>query len=190
MDTRQSNSCLKQNKIILLLRRFILLDEISNKKHSFPIFMIILCLLHVLIHLLLRLDIQWKGQRFENILLELFNFYVPCMRPTPAYIRSLVRPCYPFRKNMTCYYSDELEKTCSSFMFPHQLWRLFTCNLLHQRTFHLLSTLSKQILVGIPLERKHGSCRMFIVYWLSELGASLYCSLKDADSRNVINLSS
>lgn len=183
-NSRSSNFYLKRNKILLFLQRFVSLDQTSNEQHFFPIFMIILCLVHILIHILLCVNIQWKDQRLEEILLDLFNFYVPCMRPTPAFIRSLTRECFPFVKNITCNYDEQLKVACSSFMFPHQLWRMFTCNLLHQKTFHLLSTLSKQILVGIPLERRYGSCHLFTVYWLAELGASLYCSLKNADARN------
>jgi len=185
MSTQQSNSCWKRNKILIFLQRFVSLNEAPNQKHYFPIFMIILCLVHILIHLLICLDIRWKDQHFEDILVLRLNFFVPCMRPTSAHIRSLVHHCKPLRNNVTCSYGADLERICSSFLFPHQLWRMLTCNLLHQKTFHLISTISKQLLLGIPLERKYGFYRIFNLYWLSELAASLYCSLKDAELRNV-----
>ena len=46
---------------------------------------------------------------------------------------------------------------------------------------HVLSILSKQLLYGIPLERKYGSVRVAVIYWLSELGASLSFMLKNKE---------
>ena len=46
---------------------------------------------------------------------------------------------------------------------------------------HLLSNLLTQLVQGIPLERKYGSVRVAIIYWLSELGASLSSMIKDTE---------
>jgi len=50
---------------------------------------------------------------------------------------------------------------------------MITVNFFHFAWLHLLSNLLVQIIQGIPLERKYGSVRVAIVYWLSGLAASL-----------------
>ncbi|CAF1550455.1 unnamed protein product [Adineta steineri] len=50
---------------------------------------------------------------------------------------------------------------------------MITSNLLHGNWAHLLSNMFTQLLYGIPLERKYGSIRIVIIYWLCTLSASL-----------------
>ncbi|CAF1463084.1 unnamed protein product [Adineta steineri] len=50
---------------------------------------------------------------------------------------------------------------------------MITSNLLHGDWAHLLSNVFTQLLYGIPLERKYGSIRIVIIYWLCTLSASL-----------------
>jgi membrane associated rhomboid family serine protease len=95
------------------------------------------------------------------------------MRPTPQDIRTDIVSCEQSMKNRTCYYDDVLKDMCFSFMYPHQLWRMITANLLHMDWLHLLSNLLGQLIQGIPLECKYGSVSVAIIYWLSTLGANL-----------------
>jgi membrane associated rhomboid family serine protease len=165
----------------LCLRCLVILDDAPNQKYHRPIFIIIMCILHIFIHLSTYTNMDWRGQNFAFTLFNLFKFYMPCMRPTPDGIRIRIVNCNPSMKNTTCYYDNELKKICFSFMYPHQLWRMITVNLLHMSSFHLLATLSKQLLYGILLERKYGSVRIAVIYWLSELGASLGFMLKNRE---------
>ncbi|CAF4396670.1 unnamed protein product, partial [Adineta steineri] len=57
---------------------------------------------------------------------------------------------------------------------------MFTVNLIHADWFHLLLNLLRQLLFGILLERKYGSFRIVIVYWLSNVGAILCAMLEDS----------
>jgi len=75
--------------------------------------------------------------------------------------------------NATCDYDDIVRNTCFSLAYPHQLWRMITVNFFHLGFLHLLSNLLIQIVQGIPLERKYGSVRVAVVYWLSGLASSL-----------------
>jgi hypothetical protein len=122
-------------------------------------------------------QITWNGQDFERSLTDLFMFFLPCMRPTAHHIRIGVTSCNPRMKNITCSYDDELKSLCFSFMYPHQLWRMFTVNLIHVYFLHLFSNLFSQCLYGITLERKYGSARIAVIYWLSDVGASLSFTL-------------
>jgi membrane associated rhomboid family serine protease len=166
----------QQNSVCLWLRRIFTLNDVPNQKRHRPVFIIVMCILHIFIHLLTYIDINWRDKNSALILLDLFMFFVPCMRPTPDHIRTLIVACNPSMENTTCYYDDELKKICFSFMYPHQLWRFVTVNLLHISLVHLLSGLLRQLLYGILLEHKYGSVRLAVIYWLSDLGASL-CSM-------------
>jgi membrane associated rhomboid family serine protease len=95
------------------------------------------------------------------------------MRPTSHHIRTRIVRCHQSMKNQTCYYDDVVKYMCFSFMYPHQIWRMITVNLLHMTWLHLLSNLLVQLLQGIPLERKYGSGYIVVIYWLSGLAASL-----------------
>ena len=118
-----------------------------------------------------------KGQHFLLHLYNLLMFFVPCMRPTPGEIHFRIISCKPSMANTTCYYDDQVKKICFSFLYPYQLWRVVTVNLLHVTWFHLLSDFSKQLFYGILLGRKYGSFRIVIVYWLSNTGSCLNFTL-------------
>jgi hypothetical protein len=164
-------------------RRIITLDDVPNQKHYRSWFIIVMSILYVLIYLLRYIDINWKGRNFAAILLELCDFFVPCMRPTPRNIRILSVSCEGLTKNKTCHYDDVLKHICFSFMYPHQLWRMATVHLFHMGWLHLLSNLLAQLLQGIPLERKYGSARVAIIYCLSGLGACLSFMLTNRERR-------
>lgn len=161
------------------LRSILNLDDASNQKHHYPMFIIIMCILHILVHLMTYIELTWRGQPFAMSLFHLLRLFVPCMRPTSEDIRSRSISCKISMPNTTCFYDDELKKMCFSFLYPNQLWRMVTVNLLHLNYLHLLANLSKQLLYGIALEHKYGSIRVFIVYWLSDIGASLSFMLKN-----------
>ena len=154
-------------------QRLITLDERPNQKQHRPVFIIIMSILHVSIYLLIQINIKWFGQSLESVLLDLFRFFIPCMRPTSDDIRIRNVTCHRSMTSEICTYDDVLKRMCWSFAYPHQLWRMMTVNILHLSCLHLISNLSVQLLQGIPLERKYGSGRVAIVYWLSGLGASL-----------------
>jgi membrane associated rhomboid family serine protease len=169
----------KKNSVCLWLRRIVNLDDVPNQKHHRPVFIIVMCILHVFIYLSTYINISWKDQSFAFSLYHLCMFFVPCMRPTSHNIRIHIVRCKPSMENATCYYDDVLKNLCFSFMYPHQMWRMITVNLLHISWYHLLSNLLKQFLYGIPLERKYGSARVAVIYWLSNLGAVLSFMLKN-----------
>jgi membrane associated rhomboid family serine protease len=171
----------KKNAVCSYLQRIFNFDDVPNQKHHRPIFIIIMCILHVFIHLLTYINIGSNGRSFDIPLYHLCMFYVPCMRPTPHDIRIRIVRCKPWMKNVTCHYDDILKNMCFSFMYPHQLWRVITFNLLHMTLLHLLVNLAYQCLYGILLERKYGSACVFVIYWLSDLGASLSFMLIDAE---------
>ncbi|UJR17345.1 hypothetical protein I4U23_004240 [Adineta vaga] len=170
----------KKNSIRLWCRHIFTLDVTSNEKHHFPIFIIIMSILHISIHLTKYINVLWRGQLFSDSLTDLLFFNIPCMRPTAYDLRMRIVSCRSAIQNTVCYYDDQLKKFCFSFLYPHQLWRMITVNLVHISWLHLSSNLSRQILCGILLERKYGSIRIIIVYWLSELGASLSSMLIDS----------
>jgi membrane associated rhomboid family serine protease len=171
----------KKNSVCLWLRRIVTLDDAPNQKHHRPVFIIVMCILHVFLYLLTYINTNWKGQDFAFTLLELCMLFVPCMRPTPHDIRIRIVSCKPPMKNATCYYDDVLKNRCFSFMYPHQLWRMVTVNLIHVSWYHLLANVSMQFVQGIPLERKYGSARVAVIYWLSNLGAALSFMLIDRE---------
>ncbi|CAF1153477.1 unnamed protein product [Adineta steineri] len=104
------------------------------------------------------------------------------MRPTSDDNRMRKASFEPATENHTITYDEHMKYICFSFLYPHQLWRMITVNLIHMGWFHLLSNLSKQLMYGILLERKYGSVRVITLYWLSEFGASLNSML--SGSRN------
>ncbi|CAF3383528.1 unnamed protein product [Rotaria socialis] len=173
----------KKNNICLFFRGIVNLDNTSSREHHRPIFIISMCILLVFTHLSTYVYVAWNGQNFHSILINLFRFFVPCMRPTPDKIRMRTVSCDSMMRNQTCYYDDALKKMCFSFMYPHQLWRMVTANLIHINWVHLLANLSQLFLYGIPLERKYGSVLVIFIYWLSELGSGLTYMIKNrADS--------
>ncbi len=161
------------------IRRITNINDGSNEKHHQPVFIIFMCILHIFIHLFKYVKITWNGQDFEQSLTNLFMIFLPCMRTTPDHIRIGVASCNPPMKNTTCSYDDELKSICFSFMYPHQLWRMITVNLLHTHPIHLFMNLLAQCLQGIPLECKYGTVRIVVIYWLSNVGASLSFMLKN-----------
>ncbi|CAF1091796.1 unnamed protein product [Adineta steineri] len=157
---------IKKNNICSWLRRIVNIDDEPNQKHYYAVFIIGTGALQVFIYLLTYINIIWKGERFWFTLSCLFMFFVPCMRPTSDY-------------------DDRHKGICFSFMYPHQLWRFFTAVLFHMSWYHLLSNISKQLLYGFLLERKYGSVRVVILYWLSNLSACLSFMLKN---RNIASM--
>ncbi|CAF1387037.1 unnamed protein product [Adineta steineri] len=176
----QSPVSTKQNTVCLRIRRFFSVDVLPNEKHYYPLFIIIMSIIHIFIHFTTYINIQWRDQDFKHSLHDLWRYYIPCMRPLPYDIRMHIVNCTLSIQNATCYYDDELKHKCFSFLYPHQLWRMFTVNLIHADWFHLLLNLLRQLLFGILLERKYGSFRIVIVYWLSNVGAILCAMLEDS----------
>ena len=170
-----------KGSVCMWLRLIVTLDDASNQKRHRPLFIIVMCVIHISIHLTTYINMEWRGRNLTFTLHDLFKFFVPCMRPTPDNIRTRIVSCNHLMKNATCYYDDELKGMCFHFMYPYQLWRTVTVNLFHINWLHLSSNLLKQLLYGIPLERKYGSVRVAVIYWLSELGASLSCMLKNRE---------
>ncbi|CAF1304613.1 unnamed protein product [Adineta steineri] len=162
----------KKNIVHLWLQRIFTLDDEPNEKHYYPIFIIFMSVLHISIHLLIYINSRSKDPSLSRSLYDIGSRSVPCMRPTRNILLHPVS-CKLSNQNNTCYYDDVLRETCFSFMYPHQLWRMITSNLLHGDWTHLSSNVFTQLLWGIPLERKYGSIRIVIIYWLCTLSASL-----------------
>ncbi|CAF1457887.1 unnamed protein product [Adineta steineri] len=152
------STVIKKNNICSWVQRIVNIDDVPNQKHYYVVFIISTSTLQIFIHLLTYINIIWKGERFWFTLSCLFMFFVPCMRPTRDYT---------------------FKQICFSFMYPHQLWRFFSGALFHMVWYHLLTNITKQLLYGILLERKYGSVRVAILYWLSNLSASLSFMLKN-----------
>ncbi|CAF1622286.1 unnamed protein product [Adineta ricciae] len=104
------------------------------------------------------------------------------MRSASDAIRLLNVRCNSLESNKTCYYDDKLKEICSSFMYPYQLWRFFTASLLHMVWYHLVINVSKQALYGFLLERKYGTIRVSIIYWLSALSSCLTFMLEHREA--------
>ena len=175
-------SSIRKSTMNWWFQRIITLDDIPNQKHHRPIFIISMSVLHVFIFFLTYIDTDWRHQDFVLTLFDLCRSFLPCMRPTSQYIRSYIVNCSQLMKNGTCHYDDVLEYMCFSFTYPHQLWRLFTVNILHRFWLHLLSNLLIQVIQGIPLERKYGPLRVAIIYWLSGIGAVLTFIIKNSEA--------
>lgn len=175
-------------------QRITSLDDSSNQKHHRSVFIIVMSILHVFIYFSTYINISWKGQNFVLTLLEFCQLHIPCVGPAPQYIRTRIVSCPRTMTNVTCYYDDVLKDTCFSFIYPYQIWRLLTVNLFHTQWLHLLSNLLAQLLSGVPLERKYGSLRVAVIYWLSGLGASLILVITSTLTRkcnvsnNIFNL--
>ncbi|UJR17347.1 hypothetical protein I4U23_004242 [Adineta vaga] len=163
----------KKHTVRLWLRRILTLDTALNENHYLPIFIIVVSILHIIIFLTTYLDVFWKEQPFAYSLRDLWMFFLPCMRPTSNNDRMVNITCGSSIHNWTCYYDEALRNKCFSFLYPHQLWRLITVNFVHLSWLHLLFNISRQLLLGILLERKYGSMRIFLIYWISNVGASL-----------------
>ena len=163
-------------------RRLFNFHDAPNEKHHRPVFIIVMSILHVSIYLLRYMKIKWNGRNFGYLLHNLGMLFLPCMRPTPNYILIRNVSCELPIINTTCSYNDELKKVCSSFMYPHQLWRMITVNLLHLNLMHLLYNLTAQCLYGIPLECKYGSARIFSIYWFSDFVSSLTQMFKNPNT--------
>ncbi|UJR32395.1 hypothetical protein I4U23_019857 [Adineta vaga] len=155
-------------------RRLFTLTDRSTQRQHFPLFILGMIILHIITYCLIRINLYGRDRYFDINLPNLFGFFLPCMVPTPDAVRNLTVNSCPRRMYTTkCYYDDALKHICSSFAYPHQLWRLITVNFCHIQWLHLLSNLSIELIQGIPLERKYGSIRIAAVYWLSGLGSSL-----------------
>jgi len=172
-----------KNIVSSWFRRIFTLDDIPNQKHHHPIFIIVMSTLHVFMYFLTYINTSWKGEDFNVTLFNLCKFYIPCMRPTPYNIRTRIVNCHPSMTNQTCLYDDVLKHMCFSFTYPHQIWRMVTVNLYHINWLHLLSNLLIQIPQGIPLERKYGTVRIAIIYWLSDVGADLCSMMTNIEAR-------
>jgi membrane associated rhomboid family serine protease len=175
----EQQSSTKRSSISSWFQRIITLDDIPNQKHYRPVFIIVMSILHVFMYLLTYINTSWRDQDFALTLFDLCKFFVPCMRPTPHDIRIRIVSCHRSMINETCYYDDVLKHMCFSFTYPHKKWRMVTVNLLHLRWLHIISNLVAQLLIGIPLERKYGSVRVAVVYWLSDFGSSLSSMMKN-----------
>lgn len=147
--------------------------DAPNEKHHRPVFIIIMCILHVFIHLLIYSITRWHDGYVGRSLSNLGMVFVPCMRPTPDYTLNHTVSCGFESMNTICSYDAELRRVCFSFMYPYQLWRMITVNLLHANFLHLFFNTLAQCMHGIPLECKYGPIRIFVIYWLSNIGASL-----------------
>lgn len=155
---------------------------LDGKKSHRPIFILLISLIHLVIYFLISDDIRAIGRYSSIKVFKLGKFYLPCMRPSSQDIRTSKVPCYFWAKTRECLYDEILQRTCSSFLYPHQLWRFFTVNFFHLTWLHLLSNLSIQLIQGIPLERKYGTWRIALVYWMSGLGASTGFIIRNRDA--------
>ena len=173
----------KKNHVYLWFQRIFNIDDVPNQKHYHPVFIMIMCILHICIYLLKYIDVKWNDQKLDVSLYHLCKFFIPCMRPTPHYIRVHIVKCEPSMINVTCYYDDVLKNMCFSFMYPYQFWRFLTVNLVHVDLLHLLPNLVYQCLYGITLERKYGSICIIVIYWLSNLSANLTFMLTNRKGR-------
>ncbi|UJR17344.1 hypothetical protein I4U23_004239 [Adineta vaga] len=162
-------------------RQIFTLATVPNEKHYRPVFIIIMSTLHILIHLTILVGIGRKHRVISSLLINLWMLFLPCMRPTPSHILMRTVKCDSWARNTTCYYDDALKNLCSTFLYPHQLWRMVTVNFVHFNWLHLLFNVSRQVLLGILLERKYGSMRIFVAYWISNIGASLFALIKTRD---------
>ena len=86
------------------------------------------------------------------------------------------------------YHSVQLESVswtgnaplCSDLIYNPQrrgeVWRYLTYSLVHSGTSHVLLNILIQVVVGLPLEMSHGSCRIFLLYLVGVLSGSLASS--------------
>jgi len=166
-----------------LFRHIFTLDDVPNKEHHRPVFTIFISIFHIFLYFLTYIHNNWKRQNFVFRLYNISTFLLPCMQPAPHTTRVHIVRCRRSMNIGTCHYDDILRNICSSFAYPHQLWRMITVNFFHLGWLHLLSNLLIQIVQGIPLERKYGSVRVAIVYWLSGLASSLSFAMSKTRER-------
>lgn len=95
------------------------------------------------------------------------------MQPTYNNIRNRIVYYNKLKINETCYYDDIFKFKWFYFTYPYQLCKMITVNLIHMDLLHLLRNLLTQFIQGILLEEKYASIYIIIIYWLSELGATL-----------------
>ncbi|CAF1200464.1 unnamed protein product [Rotaria sp. Silwood1] len=164
---------LKKCTFYSYFRRIFVLDNVPNQKHHYPIFIIIMSILHIVIYLLTYTDHIQDGHSFISVLYRLGRLYIPCMRPTEQNIRMHSVYCKPYIKRDICYYDELLKYECFSFAYPHQVWRMITVSFLHINWLHLISNLSAQLIQGIPLECKYGTRYILVIYLVSGVGSSL-----------------
>lgn len=163
----------KKYCILKWFQRIFTLDIVTNQKQHPPVFIIILSALQIIIFLLTYTHHEEDSHSFISNLYSLGRLYLPCMRSTAREVRSRIVYCQPFVGDDICYYNDIVKHECFSFAYPYQMWRMFTVAFFHSNWLHLMSNLSAQVIQGIPLERKYGTCQIVLVYWISGIGASL-----------------
>ncbi|CAF1086124.1 unnamed protein product [Adineta ricciae] len=183
-EVEEASSSTKKSPISVWCQRLFTLDVVAREKHYFPVFITSLSILHLSIHSTTFLDVKWKKQKFLDTLKDLLMFFVPCMRPASSESRTTIVYCPSLIENRTCNYDDQLKNYCLSFAYPHQYWRMVSVNIVHLNWIHVIANVSRQLMYGILLERKYGTMRLLVVYWLSELGASLTCLLSSTSLHN------
>ena len=163
-------------------RQLFTFDEVPDVKHHRPIFIVCMSMLHVFIHFTVYIGVLWHGPPFYRAVGNLWMMIVPCMKGTALADRQRSISCSARDEDSSnCSYDDVLRSVCFPFLYPYQLYRIFTVNLVHANHLHLFSNTFKQLLYGIPLERKYGTIRVVSIYWLSEFGASLAGMLAHPD---------
>jgi len=70
----------------------------------------------------------------------------------------------------------------------HQAWRFISYSFLHASLSHIGFNCVIQLIIGIPLEMKNGSSRMFMLYLMGVIAGALGSSVFDPDS-NVVGAS-
>lgn len=70
----------------------------------------------------------------------------------------------------------------------HQAWRFISYSFLHASLSHIGFNCVIQLIIGIPLEMKNGSARMFMLYLMGIIAGSMGSSVFDPDS-NVVGAS-
>lgn len=70
----------------------------------------------------------------------------------------------------------------------HQAWRFISYSFLHASLSHIGFNCVIQLIIGIPLEMKNGSSRMFVLYLMGVIAGALGSSVFDPDS-NVVGAS-
>ena len=176
----------KRGKVCSGLLRIVNIDNVPNQKHHRTVFIAAISSLNIFIHLLTHINVSWQGRPFRYALCYIFMFCIPCMRPASDTTRLLNVDCNSLESNKTCYYDDRLREMCSSFMYPYQLWRFFTASLFHMVWYHLVINVSKQALYGFLLERKYGTIRVSIIYWLSAFSSCLTFMLEHREARKCV----
>ncbi|CAF1153108.1 unnamed protein product [Didymodactylos carnosus] len=129
-----------------------------------PIFTITVVVILISVFIISQID---KGRYGIN---KKGSLYVPCMKPAGHQTRTLVIVCDLAEK---CTYDELLKSMCSHFLYPYQLYRFITAMFLHMNLLHFLVNTLNIILCGITVERKFGSVKTLIVYFVSSFTAML-----------------